>query len=564
MEHNTRSVHRYIREVMGTKKSYIGVLLLAQSALGISGVLYALCLRDVIDGAVSRDFAAMVTAMGAFGGLVVCQIALRALLRHMGELARATYENAFKSRLFGEILSRDFGAVTAIHSGEWMNRLTSDTVVVADGLATIVPGVAGAVVRIVGALAMILVIEPRFAYILIPGGAVFAALTYGFRRRLKRLHKTVQERDGAVRVFLQEHLGSLMIVKAFAKERETARTAKQRMAAHKSARMKRNRFSNICNIGFGAVMNGAYVLAALYGAFGIYSGSVSYGTLTALLQLIGQIQSPFANITGYLPKYYAMLASAERLMEAETFDADETADTGRMPAPFTRLGLRDASFSYVTENGGARAPIIIQNFNFEIAAGEFVAFTGPSGCGKSTVLKLLMCLYSLDGGERYYAAKSAGGEEYHRLTAAMRPLFSYVPQGNQLMSGRIRDVVAFSDDADSGDDRAVWDALRVACAEEFVRRLPQGLDTVLGERGAGLSEGQMQRIAIARAVFSGRPVLLLDEATSALDAPTEKQLLANLRRMTDKTVIIITHRAATAAVCDREVTFGEAAGQAAP
>ena len=152
--------------------------------------------------------------------------------------------------------------------------------------------------------------------------------------------------------------------------------------------------------------------------------------------------------------------------------------------------------------------------------------------------------------------EGASGEEYHDLTAAMRPIFSYVPQGNQLMSGRIRNVVAFTDGGSANDDDAVWNALRVACAEEFVRTLPLGLDTVLGERGSGLSEGQMQRIAIARAVFSGRPVLLLDEATSALDAPTEKQLLANLRAMTDKTVIIITHRAETAAVCDREVKFG--------
>ena len=556
MEQNRKSVHRYIDEVVGAKKVYILILLLIQAALGVSSVLYALFLRDIVDGAVAHDFAVMVRSMCAFAGLVVCQLALRALSRHMSELACSTYENAFKSRLFGELLSRDFGSVTAIHSGEWMNRLTSDTAVVADGLASIVPGVAGAAVRIVGALTMILVIEARFAYILIPGGAVFAALTYVFRRHLKRLHKSVQERDGEVRVFLQEHLGSLMIVKAFAKERETESAAEQRMSAHKSARMKRNRFSNICNIGFGAVMNGAYVLGALYSAFGIYSGSVSYGTLMALLQLIGQVQSPFANITGYLPKYYAMLASAERLMDVERFAADDAADPAQACEPFTRLGLKSASFSYVPESDGKHSPIVIKNFDFEIKTGEFVAFTGLSGCGKSTVLKLLMCLYALDGGERYYVTEGASGEEYHDLTAAMRPIFSYVPQGNQLMSGRIRNVVAFTDGGSANDDDAVWNALRVACAEEFVRTLPLGLDTVLGERGSGLSEGQMQRIAIARAVFSGQPVLLLDEATSALDAPTEKQLLANLRAMTDKTVIIITHRAETAAVCDREVKFG--------
>ena len=202
MEQNRKSVHRYIDEVVGAKRVYILILLLIQAALGVSSVLYALFLRDIVDGAVTHDFAAMVRSICAFAGLVVCQLALRALSRHMSELACSTYENAFKSRLFGELLSRDFGSVTAIHSGEWMNRLTSDTAVVADGLASIVPGVAGAAVRIVGALTMILVIEARFAYILIPGGAVFAALTYVFRRHLKRLHKSVQERDGEVRADL--------------------------------------------------------------------------------------------------------------------------------------------------------------------------------------------------------------------------------------------------------------------------------------------------------------------------------------------------------------------------
>lgn len=323
MMKNSRSAPHFINEVAGKSRLYIIFLLLVQMVLGISSVFYALLLRGLIDGAVAHDKTKMLTYCFLFAALVVGQIALRALLRFLEEFSKATYENAFKKRLFAGLLTHNYGAVTATHSGEWMNRLTSDTVVVAEGLATIVPGVAGMVTKMAGALVVILIMEPRFAYILVPGGIFLVLLTYIFRRQLKKLHKQMQEKDGLVRVFLQEHLGSLMIVKAFGREADSLSQAGECMEEHKRARMRKNHFSNVCNVGFGAVMNGAYVLGAVYGAFGIYNGTMSYGTFMAMLQLISQIQNPFANITGYLPKYFAMIASAERLMEIEAYEKDK-------------------------------------------------------------------------------------------------------------------------------------------------------------------------------------------------------------------------------------------------
>jgi ATP-binding cassette subfamily B protein len=291
---------------------------------------------------------------------------------------------------------------------------------------------------------------------------------------------------------------------------------------------------------------------------------MSYGTFTAVLQLIGQIQSPFANITGYLPKYYAMIASAERLMEAEDFaDAvsENRLDKEEIQAfyqkDFLAVGLEDASFTYlppVSEQGHDRAvmPVVLEHIDLTIHKGEYIAFTGPSGCGKSTLLKLFMCLYPLDSGERYLEVKNGTklplDETYIRL-------FAYVPQGNHLISGSIREVVTFGDSVQG--DAAVWNALHIACADAFIRELPDGLNTQLGERGAGLSEGQMQRIAIARAVYSNAPILMLDEATSALDEQTEKKLIYNLRSMTDKTVLTVTHRQAILTICDRQVVMTE-------
>jgi ATP-binding cassette subfamily B protein len=265
-------------------------------------------------------------------------------------------------------------------------------------------------------------------------------------------------------------------------------------------------------------------------------------------------------MSGYFPQYSAMLASAERLMEAEAHEQEEKqAVVEDMEEfyhnSFKAIGLRDAGFTYLAvgdpESGKENRPTVLKGLDMEIAKGEYVAFCGPSGCGKSTVLKLLMSMYSLDEGSRYLIDR----EGERDLDAGWRGLFAYVPQGNQLMSGTIRDVVTFADEEKRLQDEKIHRALEIACADQFISELPEGLDTLLGERGAGLSEGQMQRIAIARAIFSQRPILLLDEATSALDEATEARVLDNLRSMTDKTVIIVTHRPKALEITDKIITF---------
>ena len=554
---------QWLSAVTGRAKGLVGLLVVVQTVLSVSSIAFAFVLRRIINMAVDGVQGGFWASLVLLVGILLGQIVLSAASRFLSEYTSATVENRFKHRLFSALLTGDYASVAAVHSGEWMNRLTSDTTVVAGGVTQIVPGLIGMLVRLLGAVAAILWLEPRFLYILLPGGAAMLALTYGFRKILKRLHKNIQEADGTLRVFLQERLESLVIVRTFAKEEQMAQQADALMDAHKAARMKRSNFSNLCNIGFAGAMDGAYLLGIGFCGYGILTGTMSYGNLMAIMQLVGQVQSPFANLTGYLPRYYSMLASAERLMEAEAFAPDsehplaeeETLEFYR--TKLTALRLEHASFTYQppvrAEEEQPPMPVVLKDVDLTIRKGEYIAFTGPSGCGKSTVLKLLMCLYPLDAGSR--TLETTCGTQ--PLTAAWRSLFAYVPQGNQLLSGTIRDIVSFGDPCKAQDDVGILRALRIACAEDFVQKLEKGLDTTLGEHGQGLSEGQMQRIAIARAVFSEHPILMLDEATSALDEATAQQLLENLRRMTDKTVLMVTHRMNQANFFDKELSFSK-------
>lgn len=554
---------QWLSAVTGRAKGLVGLLVVVQTVLSVSSIAFAFILRRIINMAVDGVQGGFWASLALLVGILLGQIVLSAAGRFLSEYTSAAVENRFKHRLFSALLTGDYASITAVHSGEWMNRLTSDTTVVAGGVTQIVPGLIGMLVRLLGAVTAILLLEPRFLYILLPGGAAMMLLTYAFRKILKRLHKRIQETDGALRVFLQERLESLLIVRTFAKEHQTAAQAASLMEQHKAARMKRSNFSNLCNIGFAGAMNGAYLLGIGFCGYGILTGTMSYGNLMAIMQLVGQVQSPFANITGYLPRYYSMLASAERLMEAEAFAPDsehplaEEKTLEFYRTKLTALRLEHASFTYQppvrAEEEQPPMPVVLKDIDLTIRKGEYIAFTGPSGCGKSTVLKLLMCLYPLDAGSR--TLETASGTQ--PLTAAWRSLFAYVPQGNQLLSGTIRDIVSFGDPCKAQDDTGILRALRIACAEDFVQKLEKGLDTTLGEHGQGLSEGQMQRIAIARAVFSEHPILMLDEATSALDEATARQLLENLRRMTDKTVLMVTHRADQTGFFDRELSFSK-------
>lgn len=553
-----KSALLWLCHVTGKFKLFIIILIVIQALSGISSVIFADFLRKIIDSATDTDKENFFRYLIYLILLVVAQISLRAVSRYLEEHSRSSIENIFKKRLFLNILKRDYKSVSGIHSGEWINRLTSDAVVCANHIVEIFPGATGMVVKLSGALIMILILEPKFGYILFPGSLISLGIAYYFRKNLKRMHKKVQEKDGKVRIFFHDMLLSQIIIRSFVAVDRITDESDIKMSEHKKARMEKNRFSNFCNISFSCAMNGIYLLGLAYCGYGIINSTVTYGKLTAMLQLINQIQSPFANISGYMPKFYAMIASAERLMEIENFSDDYSEESIKSDEicrfynnSFKSIDLKNISFTYHTDS---ESDLILKNIDLSIKKGDHIALTGPSGCGKSTLLKLLMCMYPTDSGEGLIYDTN---DTARTLDGKWRRLFAYVPQGNHIMSGTIREAISFADKEEMYNEEKINYALKVSCADEFVSELESGIDTYLGERGQGISEGQMQRLAIARAIFSDAPILLLDEATSALDEYTEQKLLMHLKNMTNKTVVIITHRPAALDICNKIIEINE-------
>lgn len=541
----------WIFGVSGKLKLGVLLLVLLNSAISISAVAFALVLREAIDGAVSGNKMVFLKFVIILGLIMLGQIAARGVIRFLDEYVRSGMENVIKTRLYETILSRKYSAITAFHTGELLNRITNDAVVVADGFVQIIPGIIAMLVKLAGAAAVLFVLDYRFSIIFFAGGGLVLIFTTLFRRVMKKLHKDVQAADGVLRSYLSENLGSLMVLKTFGAERKSIDTSKQYMDKHRFMRMKRNRFSNICNVGFGLVMNGGYIFGLCWCSFGILHGSITYGTLSAVLQLVDQLWAPLANMTGYLPKFYGMLSSAERCMELETLEEEHVESQfsrdycRELYKDMTAIECKNITFRYEDD-------IILENADISIGKGELITIMGNSGAGKSTLLKLLLAIYEPEKGTLEIKTE----KESYALTERYRKMLAYVPQGNFLMSGNVTSAIASLDDTSADVDMDKVKAVaHIACADTFVEKLEHGYDTLIGERGMGISEGQAQRLAIARALYTDAPVLLLDEATSALDEQIEKKVLKNIRELTDKTVIIVSHRKAVLEVCDRCVVL---------
>lgn len=523
------------------RRRHLGICALSAAQIGqaLFSVLFALGSRGVIDAAISGNQQVFVLSCIRQGMVIAGILTCLTLVRHLREKLHAQLERDWKQRLLHGLLHGEYAAVRRYHSAELLNRLNNDVRKIDEGVLNLLPGAASMVTRLVAAVVVLGVLDARFTLVLVLLGSVMILATGFVRRRLKNLNKRVSECDGRVSGFLQEIMEKLLMVQAMDVSAEVERRADGLLDERYHLQRKRKNLSVMTNSGISVIAYGAHFAALLWCAWRMMQGAMSFGSLTAVIQLVNQLQMPFANLSGTLPQYVAMIASAERLMELEAIQGEPASsldDVGALYDEINALTAENLSFSYDSDR-------VFNDASFRLPKGAFAVITGPSGIGKSTLLKLLLGVFQPDSGALY--AEYDGTRM--KLDRSTRKLFAYVPQGNLLLSGTLREnlTIVRPDAAEEEVNEAVY----VSAMDEFLSQLPQGLDTVLGESGAGLSEGQAQRVAIARAVLGGAPVLLMDECTSALDEQTEQTVLTRLKALPNRTCIAVTHRPAAVALC---------------
>ena len=516
------------------------IMTAAQVGSALFGVLFALGSRGVIDAAVAGDKALFVRACLYQAGIILGILLCLTVLRHLRERLRADLERDWKRSLLHGLLHGSYAEISAYHSAELLNRLNNDVAKVNDGVLSIVPNAAALVTRLVAAVVVLGTLDARFTALIAALGIALIVATAVMRRRLKELNKQVSQHDGKVSGFLQETMEKLLMVQAMDVSREVEHRADVLLEDRYQIQRKRKNVSLLTNTGVSVMSYGAGFLALCWCAGRMLVGQMSFGSLTAVVQLVSQLQAPFVNLSGVMPQYIAMVASAERLMELEQIQGEPEPmqeDPARLYEKMAGICAEGLTFSYDRDR-------ILEEAEFILPKGAFAVITGPSGIGKSTLLKLLLGIYQPETG-RFYARCR---DENVALDRSTRRLFAYVPQGNLLLSGSLRDNLTIV--KPEATEEEIRQAVYASAMDEFLPQLPHGLDTVLGESGAGLSEGQAQRLAIARAVLGGAPVLLLDECTSALDGETEQKVLERIRALENRTCIAVTHRPAAAKLCD--------------
>ena len=550
-ETKRKRVGQAIRELWQWSKtrhlSIFGICIL--SMIGTCGSLViAAATRGLIDSAVGRDgrqflFNAILIS-GAVLTIRLCGLISGLLSAKTGaELLRD-----LRTMVLRRLLHKQYAELDGFHSGELVNRMFSDVGIVRNGIMEAVPAIVSMAVGFAGAAVLLIRMDWRFILLMLAGGLLGLILIAAFHKPMTSRHKAAQESEGRLHAALQELLENLRLVKASGTEKRMEGRTEDRQQAFLAAQLRKGRFSVSMNNSISLVFQLSWLFCMLWGCYGIYCGRLTYGMLAAILQLLGQIQGPFSKAAGVADQLYGTISSAERLKELLDLPEEEPvpADDSVPDREFREIRLCGVDFSY-----RRRAEPVLKQVNLTIRAGEFAAVTGASGSGKSTLFQLLLGIYQPVGGELKFCF--ADGKEM-AVSRSTRGLFAYVPQGNTLFSGTLRENLTMF--TDSASDEEILQAARLACLDRFLAELSDGLDTVIGERGIGLSEGQAQRVAVARALLSRAPILLLDECTSALDEKTETELLRNIASLRGKTCLIVTHRRAALEICNSRIHIG--------
>ena len=526
--HRTKKFHIYI----------IAIIILGIITSSIA-IFRALAMKWLVDVAEKGNSEMVLIYLFLLGGIILLDVLIKAVNTTLISRVSVKISSSIQKEMFVSLINSRWMEFLKLHSGDYLTRLTSDVEAVNNLIVTVIPNTLALVAAFIGSFIAVAYIDMKLAFAILIIFPVFVIIVKVYSQKLKIIYNEGQKIESKYRSILNESIQNMMVIKTFCLEKvkikavENIQDARLNNAIYKT---------NISLISSSVMTLGSWIgffLALLWGSFRIANGTTSFGTLLALVQLIGGIQGPLMGVSSSFPKFAYALASAERLEEVEQFEKDvDGIKTNNMQAAGVEFDR--VYFSY------RRNEPVIKDISMKIKRGETVVLMGPSGEGKTTLIHLILSLLVPDQGR----IMLDDGSKSIEVNTNSRGSISYVPQGNNIFSGTIAENLRYGKE-DATEEELIR-VTKAVCAWQFISKLEDGLNTVIGERGIGLSEGQAQRIAIARALLHKAPVLLLDEATSALDSYTEIAVLESIKRLeSPPTCLLITHRTSALKICDR-------------
>jgi ABC-type multidrug transport system fused ATPase/permease subunit len=543
-----KKIIKYTKWIISrTKASFLPLLLLVAVGVisSLTSVLIALETKKLFDSAQYGHIDTLMISGLVIIGIVIVETLIESYFKVFATKVSVSLSNKLRNELFAKLSRAKWIDFSKYHTGDLLTRMTNDIETVVSGITMAVPSIIGLIFSLCASAVVLIIFDPYLALLAFILGPLSVILTKLFGSKLSEYHLRLQETESESRSFLQERLKNMQVVRAFRLESASSSLLSSLLDKKLNWIIRRSKITAVSSAFLTLSYWLGFLLAILWGSLQLSKGNATFGTITVYLQLVGKIQEPFVEMAYTVPQIIMMYASAGRLINLE--DIEEETSSAEQPDWISAgISAKDLTFRYDNDK------TVFDKVSFNIEPGQFTAVVGASGEGKTTVIRLLLSLLEPESGSlSFYNPET--GEDVPSGTST-RSLISYVPQGNTLFSGTIAENVMLGN-SDATPEK-MTEALKKAYIWDFIESLPDKAETKIGENGYGLSEGQAQRIAIARALLCEKPVLILDEATSALDSTTELEVLKALASIKPRpTCIIITHRKAALDFCDKIITI---------
>lgn len=542
-----KDLGRILSESGGTRRLSVGAALAGCLSVGAS-LLFVWGTKRIVDFAVAPGHHIPLGFVWLLVGSLLLQLLLPAARRRIEAVALTRYSNSLRRRLLLHLLQSQWtGRGGGLHNGDAINRMRDDVATLASLTCSTIPGILAVALQLAGAFVFLAILDVRLAVAVVFIMPVALLVSKIYVKKTRAITREIRDEDGRIQTFLQESLGHRTLLSTLMGTERRADDYGVMQATLTSAIIRRTDISIYSNLMVTAGFMAGYAVTFLWSAYGLAAGVVSFGMMTAFLQLVAQVQRPVIDLSRRIPAFINASVALDRIDEILSMPLEDMSGVGIEPGTPGGLLFKGVAYHYPDEERR-----VISRLNHDFRPGSLTAIVGPTGSGKTTLLRLMLGLIApAEGKAEFYTTWG----ESHPISAALRRNMVYVPQGNTLICGSVRDNLLLADP--DATEEMMRRALRAAVAD-FVLDLPEGLDTLCREGGGGFSEGQAQRIAIARGLLKKGSIVLLDEPTSSLDPATERKLMTRLLAYMghDRTIIIVTHRRGVLPYCTDVVELG--------